>query len=84
MNTVYEGGKKIFFLCIQLSVTGASFFFFFLFLSTASVVVLGCCCIALLWRMGQDDRWVGMSRTIGGGHDEGLVVVVVVVEGLPR
>lgn len=49
MNTVSEG-KKYCFLCIQLSVTGASFFYLFVFISTASVVVLGCCCcIALLW-----------------------------------
>lgn len=78
-------GEKKYFSCAYSSQSLVQvFFFFFLFLSTASVVVLGCCCIALLWRMGQDDRWVGMSRTIGGGHDEGLVVVVVVVEGLPR
>lgn len=71
--------EKYCFLCIQLSVTGASFSYLFVFISTASVVALGCCCcIALLWWTGQDGGWVGIGRTIEGRHDGGLVV-----EGLP-
>lgn len=68
MNTVYEG--KICFLCIQLSVTGASFFIFFLFICVFKYCV-GCCTRLLLLhsslvvngtKMAGGWGWAGLSE----------------------